>query len=107
MPASRADRLVDNFFILLKCSIAILVISYLEDFISYRRNREEFEKVIGWLKTHSSSSGWNENSFYDAGNLISLPNSQYVIDSRTSFCYLFLDFISRSKTASVFISRKV
>jgi len=67
MPASRADRLVDNFFILLKCSIAILVISYLEDFISYRRNREEFEKVIGWLKTHSSSSGWNENSFYDAG----------------------------------------
>ena len=92
MPTSRGNRLADNFYTLLKYSIAILFISYLEDFIAYRRNREEFGKVVQWLKAHTSSSEWKESSFYDAGNLISLPKSQDIIDRRTKLFSLHCSY---------------
>ena len=70
MPASQNDRVVDGFWVLVKVSIAIVAISYIEGFVSYRRNREGFEEVNRWLETHASETRWKKNSLYDAGRSI-------------------------------------
>ena len=67
MPGNRNVRAGNSFFILLRCSVIIYLISYIEEFVSYRRNREGFEEVVRWLERHSTESGWRKNSFYDAG----------------------------------------
>lgn len=67
MPASR--RVVNANFILflLRCAVSIIFLSYFEDSLTYRANRDDFQKVVEWLEGHSDDTGWPTKSFYDAG----------------------------------------
>ena len=80
MLGNRNVRAGNSFFILLRCSIIIYLISYIEEFVSYRRKKEGFEEVLKWLDKHSlAETEWHKNSFYEELNLDydrpSLPTS--------------------------------
>ena len=55
------------FLTLLKFSLTVITLSYVEDYVAYNGNKGDFRKVIQWLESHSSQTGWHDKSFYDTG----------------------------------------
>ncbi|XP_065060278.1 apoptosis-resistant E3 ubiquitin protein ligase 1-like [Rhopilema esculentum] len=69
MPTDVRQRevLPNLIFIILGLSIGITTISYIEDAIYYRQNKEGFEAVVGWLQEHAPNAVRLKQAFYDAG----------------------------------------